>query len=213
MPTEKERQLENVKKLLENPDALDGFLRVFKPVIPQGLVVRVQKMMQEKRVDPEVTGELTKVVVDYHVKLYDPSLWKDEKVLWGHNEFKSDVGSKPWRTWAVTNHRAFVYDHTVESFETVAGLPVSDVDVVNEHTKDQDVCIGAFSEAGKTLMENAMVSLEESHQTCGDVVFARGGTEKLRFHNVNDPKNVKKLVETVQKQKKLLRDQSEFYSV
>lgn len=200
MVTARDVQLENVRKLLETPETLNGFLRVFNHVIPKDLVIRVKTMLQENRFDKEVIGELTTVVVDYNIKLHNPSLWKDEKVLWGHNEAKDNANTNIWRTWAVTNHRAFVYDHNVESFEAVAGLLVSEVDVVNEHSKNGGVCNGIFSEAGKTLKENATPpSADESDQTCGDVVFTRDGIETLRFCNVENPWSLKVLVETALK--------------
>ena len=204
MATVKERQIENIIKQLTNPETLKGVLHIFNQVIPQGLIVRIQTMLQENKLDLEIIGELTKVVVNYNVKLHNSALWEDEIVLWGHNEVKSNLDSKIHKTWAVTNQRAFVFDHSVESFEVVVGLLVCEVDVVNEHSKDLVGCIGVF--LGKSWIKNENTSPDRSPATCGDVIFARDGVETLRFSNVDDPKIVKIIVEMAQK--KLLCKQS-----
>lgn len=197
---------EETKKLQESIGKFVEMMEPYKNVIPDDLEKRFKAAVREGKVEEssKTANEIANIVRNYVDKITSaPGSLSDEQVLWLHEETKGIFKKEKVRTWAITNLRAYVYDHTNQK-QHIAGIAITDTVVMNTYRKSSGSRIGTFTGAGGRIFAGVGVSSSESQsQTYGDLVFLFKGGEILRFPGISDPHGVKKLVDTLKKQQKV----------
>jgi len=197
---------EKTKELQEKIRKFVEMMEPFKNVIPDDLEKGFKKALNEGKIEEssKIANEIANIVRNYTDKIKSvPGSLSDEQALWLYEETKGIFKKGKVRTWAITNLRAYIYDHTNRE-QCVAGIAITDTVVMNTYRKSSGSRIGTFTGAGGRYFAGVGVSSSESQsQTYGDLVFLFQGKELLRFPSISDPHGVKKLVDTLKKQQKV----------
>jgi hypothetical protein len=121
-----------------------------------------------------------------------------EQVLWMHQLHKGIIHREVVEEWVITNRRVFVARKGL----ILTAVPLIDcnVAVINVRRESSGFRVGQF------MTESHMGVFYGTGRTTsvnwGDLLFMSQGREVFRFHGVSDPWDVKRLVETVQRELK-----------
>lgn len=149
----------------------------------------------------------TQEELEYQAKILNRNLNPDEQILWSHVVKKGVLHKEVAERWIITNIRAIkqypvTKENPQEKFLAI-GLDVCDVVVMNQFRSSKGDRVGSFAGTyghGGVVGTGTSVSASTS-KTYGDLVFLHGGREVFRFPGVSDPNGVKRMIQTLRKQR------------
>ena len=184
-----------------------AMMKPYKDIIPDALEKELREVIKAKdlpRVD-EVSLKIAAIVKDYTDRVCKVDLNEGEEILWMYRIQKGIFHQELVESWIITDLRAMkhfpVTKNRPEAKVQSAPLLLCDSLIMNQHRKSKGNRVGTYTGirgTGTSVSSSSSTSL-----TYGDLVFIRDGKESLRFSGISDPHGVRRLVETVKKQKKV----------
>lgn len=138
--------------------------------------------------------------------LANPSLNKDEQVLWSHRVTKGVFHKEIAEEWIITGLRAIkkypvTKENPQERFISIS-LSEADVIVMNQHRRTNGNRVGNFSGTSRGgFFTGTTTGLTHSTSiTYGDLVFFHDKKEIIRFSGISDPQDVIHMIQTIKKE-------------
>lgn len=195
---------------------LQDEIKPFKDIIPVEIEKELKKATKDGdagRIRKIIDEQIKPLIDNYLAVITNPKIpHEKEQILWMHTLAKGIINKEIVARWIITDSRAIVstpkgkyYVGKDESFPSTAqivGLAVCDTVVMNQHRSSSGNRVGTFTGVGgRGFVGTSVSSSSSTSSTYGDLVFFFNGKEAFRFQGISDPQGVRRMIETIKKQK------------
>jgi hypothetical protein len=182
----------------------EASLKTFKNILPEDLIKELEKAIKSNDEEKSKTlmEKVKLIVTEYQTKVEKPEL-EDEQVLWRHKVTKGIFHKEVIEDWVITNFRAYIRCYIPKTEMFSVGLAVADTVVMNQHRNSSGNRVGTFTGVGGYGFAGTGISTSSStSRTYGDLAFfSFGGKQIFCFKNISDPQGVRRMIETIKKQR------------